>query len=179
MTRKKTTEIRRKKDEISDKKAIVSSESKHKPRTPADRGTNVRDRPAHIRIPPSPRPSSRPDPESNVPVEPSLARHHKPCTTAPREQEGNSSRPRGTTHVPRPTHPPTGRHRPVTGQVSSAKTYPSVRPRRPNTKTIGHDRPDRTDGRLRPDDGRPSRPTVRTVRSTRSPFHTFSQPGLT
>ncbi|CAA7038486.1 unnamed protein product [Microthlaspi erraticum] len=29
MTRKKTTEIRRKKDEIGDKKAIVSSESKH------------------------------------------------------------------------------------------------------------------------------------------------------
>ncbi|CAA7035339.1 unnamed protein product [Microthlaspi erraticum] len=63
-----------------------------KPRTPADRGTNVpRSSRAHIRISSSPRPSSRPDPESNaLRSSRSLPRHHKPCTTAPREHEGNS-----------------------------------------------------------------------------------------
>ncbi|CAA7045078.1 unnamed protein product [Microthlaspi erraticum] len=63
-------------------------------------------------------------------------------------------------HVPRPTHPsdqegfvprPAKIHRP---------NHPSVRPRRPNTKTLGHDRSDRADSRLRPDD----RPTVPTDR---------------
>ncbi|CAA7028525.1 unnamed protein product [Microthlaspi erraticum] len=69
------------------------------------------------------------------------AARHNPCTAA-----DQSAR--------------TGRHRPVTGQVLSAKTYLSVRPRRPNTKTVDHDRSDRTDGRLRSDD-RPIVPTDR------------------
>ncbi|CAA7030162.1 unnamed protein product [Microthlaspi erraticum] len=48
--------------------------------------------------------------------------------------------------------------------------YPPGRTRRTNAKTLGHDRPDRADSRPRPTAGRTSRPTVRTVRSTRSRF---------
>ncbi|CAA7040031.1 unnamed protein product [Microthlaspi erraticum] len=116
-----------------------------------------------IRVPQSPRPSSRTDPESNVPRSSVLS------STAPREQKATH---RGRAAQPCTTADPSvrpGRLRPATGQDSSAKS--SIRPtRRPNTKTLGHDRSDRADSRHDPMTGRPSRPTVRTVRSTRSPF---------
>ncbi|CAA7038309.1 unnamed protein product [Microthlaspi erraticum] len=51
----------------------------------------------------------------------------------------------------------------------------SVRPQRPTTNPSGHDRSDRTEPMTRLS-GRSSRPTVRTPRSTRSPFHVFSSP---
>ncbi|CAA7047631.1 unnamed protein product [Microthlaspi erraticum] len=81
--------------------------SRPEPRTPADRGTNIpRSSRAHHSHPAKSTAELTSRPEKQRPtVEPFLAHHHKLCTTAPREQEGNSSRPRGTTHVPRPTHP--------------------------------------------------------------------------
>ncbi|CAA7030174.1 unnamed protein product [Microthlaspi erraticum] len=262
MTRKKTTEIRRKKDEISDKKAIVSSESKHKGERLIDlkqwredpKRFELNRRKSHretaektqesgkkkMRKKVSTTPTRafirhndlRSDPhdgfwpaqptvpcnlpaevcvlcekfkshylgthngrrlswqtnmgtadvkatfgkahrhELNVSVELSLKESTAELTSRPGKQRPKvepllSSTPQavhdraartGRQQLAAARHNPctagdpsarTGRHGPVTGQVSSAKTYPSVRPRRPNTKTIGHDRPDRTNGRLR------------------------------
>ncbi|CAA7026167.1 unnamed protein product [Microthlaspi erraticum] len=81
---------------------------------------------------------------------------------------------------------------------------PADRSIRPTRKASSHDRPRFIGQNIHPSDpvgrtrklsativptvpiadhdpiaGRPSRPTVRTVRSTRSLFHTFSRPGLT
>ncbi|CAA7023109.1 unnamed protein product [Microthlaspi erraticum] len=142
------------------------------PRVPADEELSSHDRPTQIVRVPSrlvARPSSRTDPGSIVPrsTRPSLAtisraRPHRAeqggialCpfrplativlrTITPSDQEGI---------VPRP------------GQ-NLDQNHPSGRTRRPNDESLGHDRPDRTDGRSSPD----SRPNVRTVRSTRSPF---------
>ncbi|CAA7037618.1 unnamed protein product [Microthlaspi erraticum] len=134
-----------------------------RPRTPADRGTNIpRSSSARIRIPPSPRPSSRPDPESNVPSSRSLAR----TTSRARPRRANRKAKLAAarqTHVPRPTHPRTGRHRPVTGQVSSAKTHPSVRPVGRTRKLSATIVPTVPMADYDPMTGRPSRPTVRTV----------------
>ncbi|CAA7044972.1 unnamed protein product [Microthlaspi erraticum] len=91
---------------------------------------------------------------------------HMPRTTMPREPGSNASRPRNLSrttadapsepgkHVPRPAE----KHRPTS----------SVRPQRPTTNPSGHDRSDRRGHD--PMSGRSSRPTVRTPRSTRSPF---------
>ncbi|CAA7033493.1 unnamed protein product [Microthlaspi erraticum] len=65
-----------------------------------------RDRPAHIiRIPPSPRPSSRPDPETTSHGRAFLSSPPQAVHDRAARTEGNCSRPRDTTHVPRPTHP--------------------------------------------------------------------------
>ncbi|CAA7016810.1 unnamed protein product [Microthlaspi erraticum] len=111
-----------------------------------------------IHVPLSPRPFPRTDPGGIIPWSANSLPHDHPCTTAPREQEGKASRPRHNPCTAADPSAQAGRQRPMTGQVSSAKTYPSVRPRRPNTKTVGHDRSDRTDSRLRSDD-RPIIPT--------------------
>ncbi|CAA7047634.1 unnamed protein product [Microthlaspi erraticum] len=143
-----------------------SEHSRPEPRTPADRGTNVpRSSRAHHSHPAKSTAelTSRPGKQRPT-VEPFLARHHKPCTTAPREQEGNSSRLRGTTHIPRPTH------------LSDHEGF-VPRPAKIHRPKLIH--PSDPVGRIRklsativltvpiadydPMTGRPSRPTVRTV----------------
>ncbi|CAA7020411.1 unnamed protein product [Microthlaspi erraticum] len=59
-----------------------------------------------------------------------------------------------------------GKERPTSGRETIGQIS-SVRPRRPTVKSSGHDRSDSATTRL---SGRPSRPTVRTPRSTRSRF---------
>ncbi|CAA7017895.1 unnamed protein product [Microthlaspi erraticum] len=77
-------------------------------------------------------------PGNNIPRSSrSLARHHKPCTTAPREQKaklrGRAARPMYRGRPIRANRKASSRDRPsFIGQ-----NHPSVRPRRPNTKTIG------------------------------------------
>ncbi|CAA7044520.1 unnamed protein product [Microthlaspi erraticum] len=138
-------------------------------RAPADRGTNIprSSRAQHPRHPAKSTAELTYRPGKHRPaVEPFQPRHHK-RTTARANREA-VSRPRGTSR-PRPIHP--------SDRKASSHVRPriigqtSIRPtRRPNAKTLGHDRSDRADSRPRPDAGRSSRPTVRTVRSTRSPF---------
>ncbi|CAA7019456.1 unnamed protein product [Microthlaspi erraticum] len=87
--------------------------------------------------------------------------HHKPCTTAPHEQEGIASRPRNMTHAAR-TIVPSDQEGFVPRPARTFKPYhPSGRTRRPNEKSLGHDRPDRADSRSSPS----SRPNVLTDRS--------------
>ncbi|CAA7028543.1 unnamed protein product [Microthlaspi erraticum] len=75
----------------------------------ADRGTSI-PRSANVRtLRPSclnARPSSRTEPGSIVPWSTNQKRRDlRPHMTAPREQEGNASRPCGTTRATRTTHP--------------------------------------------------------------------------
>ncbi|CAA7019725.1 unnamed protein product [Microthlaspi erraticum] len=127
-------------------------------RTPADQERTYRDRPAHnIRaIPPSPRPSSRTDPGSNVP------RSSRSClaTTSrarPRPRTGKQCL-AAVRHNPCPTADPSvrpGRLRPTSGQ-NLWPIHPSA-DHDGRTKTLGVPIADHD-----PIAGRSSRPTVRT-----------------
>ncbi|CAA7044043.1 unnamed protein product [Microthlaspi erraticum] len=89
-----------------------------------------RDRAAHIiRVPLRPRPIPRTDPGGIVPRSANALPHAtiraRPC----RENRTGRQSFAAARHNPCTAADPsarTGRHRPVTGQVSSAKTYPSV-----------------------------------------------------
>ncbi|CAA7021457.1 unnamed protein product [Microthlaspi erraticum] len=136
----------------------------------ADRGTSVHDRPTSDTpsIPPEPRPSHVPTREASSRGRPIRVHDHKPRTThrASRRQRLTTVGTTRVTHtitpsdqeglVPRPAKPSTN----------------IIRPADPTNerKSLGHDRPDRADSRSHPIAGRTSRPTVRTVRSTRSRF---------
>ncbi|CAA7020456.1 unnamed protein product [Microthlaspi erraticum] len=105
-------------------------------------------------------------------VVPSKSRYHKPRTTALHEHEGIASQPRNMTRADarayRPTRP--GRPRLSSGQNIQAFIIHQAEP---------DDQTRNPSATIDPIAGRTSRPTVRTVRSTRSPFHTFSRPHLT
>ncbi|CAA7023992.1 unnamed protein product [Microthlaspi erraticum] len=103
--------------------------------------------------------SAHTDPGSNNPQSIHPKSHdHKPRTTAPRKQGGITSRPRNTTCV---THTITSSDQegivPRPDETLD-QNHPSGRTQRTNDKSLGHDRPDRTDGRSQPD----SRPNVLT-----------------
>ncbi|CAA7037717.1 unnamed protein product [Microthlaspi erraticum] len=111
-------------------------------------------------------------------VEPFLPRHNRARPQRANREAMSRGRAAHTTsrgRSIRPTRKASSHVRPE----SSAKS--SIRPtRRPNAKTLGHDRSDRADSRPRPD-SRPIVPTDRPVdpKPVLKPFHTFSQPGLT
>ncbi|CAA7015298.1 unnamed protein product [Microthlaspi erraticum] len=94
--------------------------------------------------------------------------HATPHTTMPREPGSNASRPRNllayhgrcTVRAGKDVPRPAEKHRP--------NLHPSDHSR-PTEKSSGHDRSDSATTRL---SGRPSRPTVRTPRSTRKPAPT-------
>ncbi|CAA7023186.1 unnamed protein product [Microthlaspi erraticum] len=90
-------------------------------------------------------------------------RHNRHATQ--REPGNKASRPRNL-RVPRPMHPSEpGKNVPRPAEKPSAKSSPPTKPA--DRETSGHDRSDSPKTRL---SGRPSRPTVRTPRSTRSRF---------
>ncbi|CAA7021417.1 unnamed protein product [Microthlaspi erraticum] len=131
----------------------------------AGRGTSVHGRPTSER-------SSVPlnNGRAHVPIREASSRgrpnqNHK---AKPHEPGSIASRPCGTTHTAADTVRP-GRPRPTSGQI--LRPLSSVRPNPTNErKTLGHDRPTVPIADHDPIAGRTSRPTVRTVRSTRSRF---------
>ncbi|CAA7046349.1 unnamed protein product [Microthlaspi erraticum] len=122
--------------------------SRPEPRTPADRATNVprSSRAQHPRHPAKCTAELTYRSGKHRPaVEPFQPHHHNPRTTAQREPGSTVLRPHCTHHVPRPIHP-SDQEGFVPRPVQKLRpNHPSVRPRRPNAKTLGHDRPDRVD----------------------------------